>query len=469
MDKILSGVKNIHLIGIGGIGVSGLALLLKDKGYEVEGSDTQQNYNTKALSDAGIKVFIGHQAQNLSPNADLVCYSSAIKSDNPEVLEAVKRGTTILSRGKLLGLLCIDKKTIAVSGSHGKTTTTALTAYLLTALGYKPTVFVGGLPLNYQRNAWWGDEYFVIETDESDGSFLCYNPWVSIITNIDYEHLDYHKTIDNLEKSFLQFALQTKNLVIGCGDEEMVNNILSKVNGSSYGFGVNNKVRGINISFKNNNVSDSNSTTGLTSFDFLWENKFISRVDIPLLGVHNVLNTLSALSLFCYLEEDMAKVVQLLKYFKGTKRRFQIKKQCGGVLFIDDYAHHPTEIAAVLKAARHLNPKRLVAVFQPHRFSRVKYLQKEFSHCFTDANELIVTDIYSATEKELEGIDGRSLAREIKSNFKGNVNYIPKSELVVGVSQFLKEGDMVLGLGAGDINMVMDGIIHEFENSRVKT
>jgi UDP-N-acetylmuramate--alanine ligase len=469
MDKILSGIKKIHLVGIGGIGVSGLAFLLKDKGYEVTGSDAQENYNTRVLSNAGIKVYIGHNTQNLSADTDLVCYSSAVKSDNPEISEAIKRGITILPRGKLLGLLCADKKTIAVSGSHGKTTTTALIAYLLTALGYKPTVFVGGLPLNYERNAWWGDEYFVIETDESDGSFLCYNPWVSIITNIDHEHLDYHKTIDNLEKSFLQFATQTKNLVIGCGDELMVKGILSKVNGDSYGFAENNKIRGVNISFKKINIPNNDGAIGFTSFDFLREDKFISRVDIPLLGVHNVLNTLAVLTLFRYLGEDLDKVVQLLKYFKGTKRRFQIKKQWAGVLFVDDYAHHPTEIAAVLKAARCLGPKRLFVIFQPHRFSRIKYLYGEFSSCFAHADELIVTDIYSASEKELQGIDGRSLAQEIKKNFKGKANYIPKDELIAQVPQFLEEGDIVLGLGAGDINTVMDGIIHEFENGRVKT
>lgn len=479
MAQVLSGVKNIHLIGIGGIGVSGLALLLKDKGYNVKGSDTQENYTTKMLRDAGITVYIGHRAQNLGVSTDLVCYSSAVKSDNPEILEAIKNNITILPRGKLLGLLCADKKTIAVSGSHGKTTTTALIGYLLTALGYKPTVFVGGLPLNYERNAWWGDEYFVIETDESDGSFLSYNPWVSIITNVDHEHLDYHKTIENLKASFLQFACQTKGVVIGCVDDLVVDNILRKINTAgndfsnalnaiSYGFGKNSKMKAADISFEALDIDGAQGPVGFTSFDFFTEKKFVSRIHTPLLGTHNVLNTLAVLSFFYYLGEDLVRVAELLKYFKGTKRRFQIKKKLGGVVFVDDYAHHPTEIAAVLEASRYLHPKRIFAIFQPHRFSRVKSLCKEFSHCFARADELIVTDIYSASEKELEGVNARFLTEEISRNFKGKVNYIPKERLVSEIPLFLEEGDIVIGLGAGDINTVMDGIIHEFESSRVK-
>ncbi|MDP2922924.1 MAG: UDP-N-acetylmuramate--L-alanine ligase [Candidatus Omnitrophota bacterium] len=469
MDKILSGVKNIHLIGIGGIGVSGLALLLKDKGYTVKGSDIQDTYNTKMLKEAGIEVYIGHKSENISPDTGLVCYSSAVKSDNPEILEAVKRGITILARGKLLGLLTFDKKTIAVSGSHGKTTTTALSGYLLTALGYKPTVFVGGLPLNYERNAWWGEEYFVIETDESDGSFLCYNPWVSIITNIDHEHLDYHKDMESLKKSFLQFAYQTKGLVIGCADDPSVNDILSKVNGLSYGFSERNRISGENISFEAGpHLLDQERIMGFTCFDFLIDKKFVSRVKVPLLGIHNVLNTMAVLSFFSYLGEDLAKVIELLKYFKGTKRRFQIKKKVAGVTFIDDYAHHPTEINAVIKAARYLNPRRVFVIFQPHRFSRVKSLYKEFSHCFSCADELILTDIYSASEKEIEGVNSEFLLGEIKKIFQGNVRYICREKIAAEVSLSLEEGDVVLGLGAGDINAIMDGIIHEFKNSRVK-
>ncbi|MFA6281790.1 MAG: UDP-N-acetylmuramate--L-alanine ligase [Candidatus Omnitrophota bacterium] len=458
MDKVLSNIKNIYLIGIGGIGMSGLGLLLKDKGYNVKGSDIGESYVTKMLKGEGIEVFIGHRKENIPDDTHLVCYSSAIKENNPEMLEAKRRGINILQRGKLLGLISWDKKTITVSGSHGKTTTTSLIGYMLTSLGFNPTVFVGGLPLNYTRNAWWGEEYFVIEADESDGSFLFYNPWVSLITNIDYEHLDYYKSMDKLKESFLQFAYQAKGTVIGCGDDIFVKEILKKVNGISYGFGKDNVIRADNFYFDGE----------FSCFDFLSEEKFISQIKIPLLGKHNALNTIAVLAFLKYMGQDLTKAIEMFKYFKGTKRRFQIKKKIGGITFVDDYAHHPTEIEAVLKAARYLNPKRVFVVFQPHRFSRVEYLHKQFAMSFSYADELIVTDIYSAQEKQIQGVNVKTLFDEISRTFKGKITHIPKDRLVLEVPNYIKEGDLVLGLGAGDINTIMEQVANEFEGSRVK-
>ncbi|MCK9615718.1 MAG: UDP-N-acetylmuramate--L-alanine ligase [Candidatus Omnitrophica bacterium] len=458
MDEVLSTIKNIHLIGIGGIGMSGLALLLKEKGFNVRGSDVEGGYITKMLKDCGIEVYLGHKKENLAEDTHLVCYSSAIKENNPEIQEARKRGLSVLQRGKLLGLISWDKKTIAISGSHGKTTTSSLVGFLLTSLGFKPTVFVGGIPLNYKYNAWWGNEYFVIEADESDGSFLYYNPWVSIITNIDYEHLDYYKNIETLKGNFLQFAYQTKELTIGCGDDPFVYEILKKAKGVSYGFGAHNKIR----------AKDFHYDGEFSCFDFFIDGKFVRQVKIPLLGRHNALNTLAVLSFFNHLNEDTSKVIGALKYFKGTKRRFQIKKKIGDITFVDDYAHHPTEIDAVLKAARYLNPRRLFVIFQPHRFSRVENLYKDFARCFNCADELIVTDIYSASETNHGKVDVKSLSKEIQNNFKGSVVHIPKDKLISEIPSRLKEGDLVMGLGAGDINNIMDGIINELEASRIK-
>ncbi|MFA5271851.1 MAG: UDP-N-acetylmuramate--L-alanine ligase [Candidatus Omnitrophota bacterium] len=458
MDKVLSKIKNIYLIGIGGIGMSGLAILLKDKGYNVKGSDIEESYITKMLKNEGIEVFVGHRRENITDDTHLVCYSSAIKENNPEMSEAKKKGINILQRGKLLGLIAWDKKSITVSGSHGKTTTASLIGYMLTSLGFGPTVFVGGLPLNYTRNAWWGEEYFVIEADESDGSFLYYNPWVSIITNIDHEHLDYYKNIDNLKTSFLQFAYQTKGAVIGCGDDPLVRDILKKVNGISYGFGQDNVIRADNFYFDGE----------FSCFDFLIEQKLIGQIKIPLLGKHNALNTIAVLAFLKYMGLDLIKAIEMFKSFKGTKRRFQIKKKTGGVTFVDDYAHHPTEIEAVLKAARYLNPKRVFVIFQPHRFSRVEYLSKQFAQSFSYADELIVTDIYSAQEKQISGVNVTTLLDEIRRIFKGKITHIPKDRLIAEVPNYIKEGDLVLGLGAGDINTIMEQIVNEFESSRVK-
>jgi len=458
MEAVLSGVKHIYLIGIGGIGVGGLALLLKDKGFKVSGSDMCENHMTALLRENGIDVFIGHRREHMGVDVDLVGYSSAIKQDNPEIAEAQRRGVTIVPRGKLLGLLSWDKKVIAVSGSHGKTTTTSFIGYIMTSLGYAPTVFVGGVPLNYDRHAWWGKDYFVIETDESDGSFLYYNPWVSIITNIDHEHLDYYRSIEKLRQSFLQFAYQTKGMVIGCGDEPTVMDIVQKAGGTLYGFARHNKVSASRVWFDGRH----------TCFDLFIDQKYVCPVSIPLLGTHNVLNTLAVIAFFLYKGDDLNKVVSLLDGFKGTKRRFQIKKKINNVMFVDDYAHHPTEIAAVLNAAKYLSPKRLFVIFQPHRFSRVEALQKEFGRCFNVVDELVITDIYAASEKPIAGINADLLLEEIKKNFHGNARYIAKEKLIDIVPSCLEPGDVVMGLGAGDINTIMDGIANEFERSRVK-
>jgi len=459
MEEILSKVKNIHLVGAGGIGMSGLALLLKEKGLCVSGSDLYESANTKMLQEEGVKIIMGQHAKNLTPDIELVAYSSAIESDNPEIVEARNRRIPVLKRGELLGMLCEDKKSIAVAGSHGKTTTTSLMGYLLTSLGFEPTVFVGGLPLNYSRNAWWGKDHFVIETDESDGSFLYCNPWVSIITNIDYEHLDYHKTIENLNESFLKFASQTQEHVFGWGDQPQVRQILSAVGGISFGWGKDNQLRAENMSFE----------AGCSCFSLVVEDKFDMPVRVPLLGEHNVLNALAVLGCLFYLGVDMEKAAAALKEFKGTKRRFQFKEKVEGVTFIDDYAHHPTEIQAVLKAARYLNPKRVLAVFQPHRFSRVKSLHNEFSRCFGGADKIVVTDIYAASEAIMDGVSAQFLTEAIKKEYGDKVCYIPKDRLKEEIVPLLKEGDIVLGLGAGDITAVMEEVIREFKKDRAKT
>lgn len=458
MEEVLSGVKSIYLVGIGGVGMSGLAFLLKEKGFNIQGSDLCEGSYVQCLREEGVKVVIGHKKENLPQGVNLIVYSSAVKENNPEILEAKRRNITVLKRGELLGLLSWDRKTIAVAGSHGKTTTSALIGYVLTCLGYEPAVFVGGVPLNYSRTAWWGKEHFVIETDESDGSFLCYNPWVSIITNIDSEHLDYYKNIDNLKESFRKFAYQTKDKVFGCGDDPFVREILAHVRGWSFGWTEGSKIRGGNFTFDGK----------MSCFDVFSDEKLITAIKIPLLGKVNALNVLAAIAFFRYMDVDLAKVSKVLETFKGTKRRFQIKDIVRGVTFVDDYAHHPTEIKAVLRSAQYLSPRRVVVVFQPHRFSRVKLLYKEFLHCFSLVDELIVTDIYSASETGGEEIDIKTFTEEIKRNFSGKVSYVPCQKLKEEVPLSLREGDLCLGIGAGDINILMDEVFNEFRDSAVK-
>lgn len=456
MEKILSKLKKVYLIGIGGIGMSGLAFLLKERGYIVSGSDIKESYTLAKLREQGIEVFLGHDPNNIK-DVGLICFSSAVKEDNPEILHAKENNIPTVHRAQLLALISSEKKTIAVTGSHGKTTTTSLLGFVLSSLGYKPAVFVGGVPLNYDVHAWWGNEYFVIEADESDGSFLNYDPEVSIITNIDYEHLDYYKDMDALRGAFSKFARKTKGVVIGYGDDDDLFAILRDANSITYGFKPHNRVQARDLKFYN----------GFMNFDLVIDNTK-ERVRIPLLGEHNVLNALAVISFLFYQGQDLKTATKAIEGFKGVKRRLQIKEEAGGVIFMDDYAHHPTEIKSILKAVSLLKRKRIVVVFEPHRFSRVKLLLNDFANCFNLADEVIVTDVYSASEKELEGIDGKFLHNQIKKNCN-SVQYISRDDLIESVPLCIQEGDIVLGLGAGDINILMDGIIDEFKKSRVKT
>ncbi len=448
MEGLLSKVRNIYLVGIGGIGMSGLALLLKERGFHVKGSDQKESANVKMLRSQGIEVFIGHREGQVSGDTDILGYSSAIGEENPEIIQAKKRGVNIFQRAKLLAALCQGKKAIVISGSHGKTTTTSLLGHLLTALDYKPAVFIGGLPLNYSRGAWWGEDYFIIEADESDGSFLEFNPWVSIITNIDSEHLDYYGGIESLRKSFLEFTQNTRDKVIGWGDQPYSAELICKAGGISFGWEKENLVRGVNFKFER----------GFSCFDLYIKGKFISSVKTPLIGKYNCLNTLAALAFFYHIGEDLEKVKQALLSFKGTRRRLEVKGKIRGVTFIDDYAHHPAEIKAVLSAVRLLNPKRLFVIFQPHRFSRVNSLKEEFARCFSGADHLVISDIYSASEENTFGVSAQELAEKIGKNLSVKVEYVPKDKLIANIPLDLEEGDFVLGLGAGDINSIMEEI-----------
>ena len=448
MEGLLSKVKNIYLVGIGGIGMSGLAILLKDRGFQVKGSDEKESANVRMLRSEGIEVFIGHRVEQISDDTDILGYSSAIGDENPEIIQAKEKGINIFKRAKLLAELCKRRKTIAISGSHGKTTTTSLLGYILTVLKYKPAVFVGGLPLNYSRGAWWGDDYFVIEADESDGSFLEFNPWVSIITNIDSEHLDHYGSEENLRKSFLKFTQNTRGKVIGWGDQPYLSDLISKVGGISFGWEEKNLLRGVNFKFE----------SGFSCFDLYIKDEFILSVKLPLIGKHNCLNALAVFAFFYYLGENLEKVNQTLLGFKGTRRRLELKGEIKGVTFMDDYAHHPSEVKAVLSAAKLLDFKRLVVVFQPHRFSRVSSLKNEFSTCFSGVDYLIISDIYAASEENTFGINIEELTEQISKNTSGSVEYIPRNKLVAAVPGQLKRGDLVLGLGAGDINSIMEEI-----------
>lgn len=445
--------KKIYMLGIGGIGMSGLALLMKEKGAIVIGSDIKLSKTAKMLQDAGIAINIGHRPENITDDIDLVVYSSAISMDNPEIVSAKNKDITVMQRAKLLAVVSKDFKTIAVSGTHGKTTTTSLLGYILNSLGYEPTVFVGGIPLNFSKNAWLGKDFCVIEADESDGTFLEYSPWCSVITNIDNEHLDHYKSFKNLKQSFHGFAMQTQDTVFGCGDDSYVRDVLKGLKSVKYGFLKNNDIRADNLK-----VSGLN-----TIFDLYDGKKVYKNVLLPLVGKHNVLNTLAVIAFCKHIGIEIAEVVDRLKGFKGTSRRFQMKALLSKVAFIDDYAHHPHEIKSVLTTANNLGYKRIVAVLQPHRYSRVAQLFNEFIHCCDSADCIFITDIYSAGEQPIQGITGENLYKKIKKHYKGYCEYAVYKDLPLRVANFVCPGDMVIALGAGDINLAIEKAAKEFK------
>lgn len=453
--KLKKGDK-VHLIGIGGTGMSGLACLLQDKGFIVQGSDICQNSRIKNLRKRKIKVFLNQTQNNITSDLNLVCYSSAVSPVNPELKAAASKKIKIVKRGKLLAQLCRNTKVIAVAGSHGKTTVVSLLNYILKKMGYKPTVFIGGLPVDGSLPAAWGSQYSIIETDESDGTFLQYRPYLSVITNIDHEHMNFYKKFTNLKKSFLDFAKKTEKKVIGCYDCRQVKAILKQTKGVSYGLGPGAEFRAENIRL----------SSGFMLFDFYLRGEFLFSLKSSLAGRHNCLNILACLAVIDSLAIDLRQLKQYLPHFEGIKRRFQLVAETGQVKFIDDYGHHPSEIEATLEGACLFRPKRIFAILQPHRPSRVNHLFDRFCGCLKKADLAVVTDIYLASEKESKVITAQQLVKGMISKGCKQVFYLPKAELAAKIPAMIKKGDMVIAFGAGDINQKLGKIIYEFKRSK---
>jgi len=447
-----------HLIGIGGIGMSGIAQLLLRRGIKVSGSDLKESNITDELKNLGASIFIRHHPANIR-GADLVIYSSAIKEDNPEIREAKKQGVPLLKRAQALADLMKDKTVIAVTGSHGKTTITSLASYLLLQAGLCPTLAIGGILKNINNNAYLGEgEFFVAEADESDGSFLYYQPKYSIITNIDYEHLDYYKEFKNAINTFKEFINKTAKFgcVFCCNDDLNLKNILKDYKNRYVLFGLDDNA---GIYPKNIQIN------GLTSeFDCLYQNKFIDRFRLNLGGMHNISNALSVIALGLELRIDLTCIKSALANYQGARRRMEIKFKDKNYLVLDDYAHHPTEIKATLAAISNLK-KRIIAIFQPHRYTRTKLLLDEFGKCFDLADYIIITDIYPAGELALEGVSGRSIYDRIKEHTPGKPAYfLPKEEITSHILKIIKPDDLMVTLGAGDITKTCDELVERLKN-----
>ncbi|MBF0593498.1 MAG: UDP-N-acetylmuramate--L-alanine ligase [Candidatus Omnitrophica bacterium] len=449
-------MKKYHFIGIGGMGMGNLALLMLAKGFSVSGSDEKESELTRQLRQKGAAIFIGHDLQNID-GADCVVYSSAISASNPEMFEAVRLHKPILKRAELLAQLVNKEVGVTVAGAHGKTTTSSMASLLLINAGLKPTTAVGGVvSQGYNANLGIG-RHIVAEVDESDGSFLYFSPHFSIITNIDCEHLDYYKTMDNVLAAYAKFVERTVpgGVVIACGDNQLLRGIVeqSARRHVFYGFGENNEWIATNIQ------CDTNGS----SYDCYRQGKLVGRFSLTVPGKHNILNSLSVVVLGFELKIELSVIQETLQTFQGVKRRFERKGEVGGVLVVDDYGHHPTEIAATLQAARTLGRKRLVVAFQPHRYSRTQLLMNEFVECFNLADHLVLTDIYPASEKPIEGVTSEVLLEKIRAHRPQELAFLKKEGMVPYLLSIVQSGDLVLTLGAGDITGISDKLVRALE------
>lgn len=460
MIKKMRRIHCVHFVGIGGSGMSGIAEVMLSLGYKVQGSDLKPNKQTRRLAGQGATIFIGHAAENIE-TADAVVVSSAVDESNPEVAAAHQKLMPVVRRAEMLGELMRFRYSVAVAGTHGKTTTTSLVASVLAEGGLDPTFVIGGRLKSADANARLGQgDYLVAEADESDASFVHLKPMLAIVTNIDADHMaTYDGDIEKLRAGFVDFLhnLPFYGLAVVCSDDAGVNAILSNIGRSVVTYGINEDadVRAVNIEF----------SRGQAKFDVLrTADREPLRISLRLPGLHNVRNALAAIAVADELQIADSAVVGALEKFEGIDRRFQnlgeVKTAAGKVLLIDDYGHHPTEIAATLAAARSGWPeKRIVLVFQPHRYTRTRDLMDDFAAVLSEADVSIVLDVYAAGEAAIAGADGRAIARAIRSRGAVEPVFVETlDELLPVLDGLIADGDLILTMGAGDIGAYAAGL-----------
>lgn len=449
-------VKNIHFVGIGGIGMSGIAEILINQGFTVSGSDLAESENTESLRRLGADVKIGHDAKNVS-GAEVVVYSSAVSPEkNPETAEAARRGIPIIRRAEMLAEVSRLKYCLAVAGTHGKTTTTSILGLILVKAGIDPTVIVGGRLADFGgSNARLGNgEWTAVEADEFDRSFLQLAPTVAVINNVESEHLDVYKDFDDLKSAFVQFANSVPfNGFAAVGlDDAGVGELLDDLKKKVVTFGLSR-----HCDYRAEDIRHENLTS---TFKLFRGDENLGELKINMPGLHNLKNALGAAATALAMGIDFKYVAEALSDFHGVYRRFDVKGEKNGVLVVDDYAHHHTEVKAALAAARLGWKKRIVAVFQPHTYTRTKAFWKEFGRSFFDADILVVTDVYPAREKPIEGVDGELIARAAQRFGHKDVHYVKnKADLFESVKKLIRPGDMLITLGAGDIVRLADKLV----------
>ncbi|OPY18358.1 MAG: UDP-N-acetylmuramate--L-alanine ligase [Syntrophus sp. PtaB.Bin075] len=463
-DVMRRKVRHIHFVGIGGIGMSGIAEVLLNLGYTVSGSDLRTSDTTEHLSSLGATVFQGHKASNLT-DVDVVVTSTAVRKDNPEVLEAHRRSVPVIPRAEMLAELLKMKVSIAVSGSHGKTTTTSMIATVMASGGLDPTMVIGGKLGSIGSNARMGHgEFIVAEADESDGSFLKLSPSLAVITNIDREHLDFYRGIEDIKDAFLQFAniVPFYGSAVLCLDDPHIKTILSDIKRKTITYGMEPAA--------DYRAQELRFNGAVTEYELYYRTECLGSVTLSVPGMFNVYNSLATVAVARELDMTFPDIQQGLKSYVGVGRRLEVKGKITGVTVVDDYGHHPTEISATLAAARQVWKNRMIVVFQPHRYTRTQALFREFLGAFTEADLLIVTDIYPASEDPIEGVTAEALCDGIRSLTRREVRYIPNfSDITDYLMTVVQPGDTVITQGAGSVNSVGVSLLSrlkEVEDSR---
>ncbi len=457
---MFSKIRHIHFVGIGGTGMNGIAEVLINLGYKISGSDIKQTPVTRRLKDMGGIIYQGHDKKNIK-GADVVVVSTAVETNNPEVTEARLQTIPVIPRAEMLAELMRLKYSVTVIGTHGKTTTTSMIGLVLAQGRLDPTVVIGGKLNNFGSNAKLGKgEYIVAEGDESDGSFLRLTPTIAVVTNIDTDHLDYYGSINNVRKAFLEFVNKVPfyGSVIVCSDDVQTQKILPRIKRRYITYGIKNKA--------DVKASDVVTATFSSEFNLLYCGKGFGKVKLNIPGIHNVYNALAAIAVGMELGLDIKDIKEAFLEFKGVQRRIQVKGEVNGVTVVDDYAHHPTEIKATLSAVKENWEKRVIAVFQPHRYTRTKILAKDFGKAFDRADMVIITNIYPAGEVPIPGVTANLITQNIVSNNRTSVEFFPSQEEIIDfLVGKVTSGDLVITLGAGDIWKVGERLLEKLKIS----
>lgn len=456
VNKKYHKLKHIHMIGIGGTGMNGIAEVLLNLSYRVSGSDVQENEATRRLARLGAEVHIGHRAEQIN-GSDVVVISSAITEENDEVQEARRQKIPVIPRAEMLAELMRMKHGIAVAGSHGKTSTTSMIAEVLEAGGFDPTIIVGGRLNTIGAHAKLGEgDFIVAEADESDRSFLYLSPFMAVLTNLDEEHLDQYKTLDEIKKTFIHFANKVPFFcpIILCLDDANLQSLMPELERRviTYGFSTQADV------YSREQTFDKFTSTS----ELYYKNEKIGVLKLNVPGKHSIQNAMAAVSVGLDLDIPIPTILEALEAYTGIGRRFELKQTVNGIMIFEDYAHHPTEIIATLEAAKRGWPRRTVVVFQPHRYSRLSSLMKKFATSFNQADVLFITEVYPAGEKPIDSVSGQVLFEETQKFGHKNIYFEPDlTKIAALVAKTAEPEDLIFILGAGSINKIIPELITE--------